>query len=364
MSAPSAPPVPELRAALLDWYRAHARALPWRNTRDPYAIWVSEVMLQQTRVDTVIPYWERFLERWPTVQSLARAEDDAVMAAWSGLGYYRRARSMLAAARTIEETHAGTFPRTVEGLRALPGFGAYTAGAVASIAFDAEVPAVDGNVTRVLARIAALEGDVTRGSNARHIQDLAAKLAPGEAPSQLNQALIELGALVCRPRPDCGVCPVSPHCEAHRQGATDRIPAPKVRKAPVEVRMQALIAADETALVLERRPQGAPFAGLFTPLLFEEGMAFPEWAREARKVAQVVHVLTHRRIEAEVWTAPLSEAAEGRRVELEALPTLGLPTFAVKLLEAGLPKLAGLGLLPGRGRQTALPLRFDEDRSR
>src|SRR5262245_39024371 len=177
----------EIRKRLLSWYDQNRRDLPWRRTRDPYAIWISEVMLQQTRVDTVIPYYERFLSRWPTVESLASADPDDVRASWSGLGYYRRAKLMLEAAHSIVRDHGGSFPASYSQIATLPGLGRYTAGAVASIAYDAEVPAVDGNVLRLLARLRGVEGDVTRGEPNRTIWSFAEELAFGESTGDLNQ---------------------------------------------------------------------------------------------------------------------------------------------------------------------------------
>jgi len=196
--------VKSIRRALLDWYRANRRDLPWRRTRDPYAIWISETMLQQTRVETVIPYYERFLERFPDVAALADAESDDVLGAWAGLGYYSRARNLQAAARQIAERHGGRVPDDVEALRALPGIGRYTAGALASIAFDRPEPIVDGNVARVLARVKGIREDVKQPAVVKRLWEEAARLARGPAPGDLNQALMELGATVCVPgEPRC-----------------------------------------------------------------------------------------------------------------------------------------------------------------
>lgn len=213
------------REALLRWYRKHRRDLPWRRTRDPYAIWVSEIMLQQTRVETVIPYYHRFLERFPSAALLARAREADVLAAWSGLGYYRRARNLHAGAAIVARERGGEIPRTIAGLRALPGIGAYTAAAIASIAFDVPAAAVDGNVIRVLARWdgrrgrrddAKLKGAVTRRAEG---------FAPGARPGDWTQALMELGATICLPRaPLCERCPVSRWCRAAASGQPDRYP--------------------------------------------------------------------------------------------------------------------------------------------
>ena len=197
-----------LRRKLLAWYRAHRRDLPWRRTRDPYAIWISEAMLQQTRVETVIPYYERFLARFPDVEALATADADDVIALWAGLGYYSRARNLHRAAQVVMERHAGRLPDDVDLLRELPGVGRYTAGALASIAFDKPAPIVDGNVARVLARLLGIDADVRSREVQERLWSEAEQLARGEDPGALNQALMELGAVLCTPRaPRCPACP-------------------------------------------------------------------------------------------------------------------------------------------------------------
>ena len=199
----------EVRGALLGWYRRHKRDLPWRRTRDPYAIWLSETMLQQTRVETVIPYYERFLARFPSVQALAEAAPDEVSKLWSGLGYYSRARNLHAAARKVVDGYGGELPSDVAALQELPGIGRYTAGAVASIAFDRAAPIVDGNVARVLARLLDLRDDVSAPATQQRLWAEAEALARGPKPGDLNQSLMELGALICTPRaPKCLLCPL------------------------------------------------------------------------------------------------------------------------------------------------------------
>jgi len=215
------------RARLLRWYRRYRRDLPWRRTRDPYAIWVSEIMLQQTRVETVLPFYRRFLKRFPTIGSLARAKESDVLAAWSGLGYYRRAKNLRAAAVTVAREHDGQLPASLEALRALPGIGAYTAAAIGSIAFGLPAAAVDGNVIRVLARWDGLTGRSDDPALRRDVQRRAEALAPGPAPGDWTQALMELGATTCLPRePLCDRCPVSSTCVALKSGRPDRYPDP------------------------------------------------------------------------------------------------------------------------------------------
>jgi len=203
----------ERRERLLRWYRAHRRDLPWRRTRDPYAIWIAEAMLQQTRVETVIPYYERFLARFPDVASLARAEPDALLGAWAGLGYYSRARNLRRAAEAIATRHGGRLPETAAALEALPGIGRYTAGAVASLAFGAAVPAVDTNAMRVLARVFGLRGRKGTARHERRVWALAEALVPRRRSADWNQALMDLGATICTARvPRCPSCPVRRHC--------------------------------------------------------------------------------------------------------------------------------------------------------
>jgi len=232
-----------LRTAILDWYLEHRRDLPWRRSRDPYAIWVSEVMLQQTRVETVIPYYERFLKRFPSVRALARATEADVLAAWSGLGYYSRARNLRRAAETVEREHLGELPRDPATLRALPGIGEYTAAAIASIAFGVPAAAIDGNVIRVLARIDGRRGRRNSSALRREVTERAAALAHGPRPGDWTQALMELGATVCLPRdPLCERCPAARRCLARKSGEPDRYPESAITAAPKPERRVLLVA--------------------------------------------------------------------------------------------------------------------------
>jgi A/G-specific adenine glycosylase len=238
---------------LLAWFDRHRRELPWRRDRDPYRVWLSEVMLQQTRVEAAIPYFERFVARFPTVGDLARAPLDEVLALWSGLGYYRRARQLHAAAARIEA--AGELPRTVDGWLALPGVGTYTAAAVASIAFGAVTPVLDGNVERVMARRLALAEDAKRGPARARLLAAAAELLDPARPGDSNQALMELGATLCLPRrAACGGCPLLGGCRAAAEGEPERYPAPR-RKRPAERRrLLVAVAARGGRVLLYRRP--------------------------------------------------------------------------------------------------------------
>ena len=225
--------VAAIRAALLAWYRAERRDLPWRRTRDPYAIWVSETMLQQTRVEAVVPYYERFLMRFPTVGTLASADLDDVLSLWAGLGYYSRARNLKRAAEQVVAEHGGHLPDDTDALQRLPGIGRYTAGALASIAFDRPAPIVDGNVARVLARLLGIREPIESTPVKARLWEEAARLADGEAPGDLNQAVMELGARVCIPgTPRCDTCPVSRHCDARAAGDAAELPVRAPKRAP------------------------------------------------------------------------------------------------------------------------------------
>ncbi|MBX3473890.1 MAG: A/G-specific adenine glycosylase [Planctomycetes bacterium] len=229
---------PSSRAeALAAWFKAHARDLPWRRNPTAYRVWISEIMLQQTRVEAVREKYVAFLRRFPGLSALAQADEEAVLQAWSGLGYYRRARMLHAAAQKVVADHGGRFPRSMEEIRGLPGIGRYTAGAIASIAFNRPEPIVDGNVERVFARWHGMQGDIKGRKNQQRLWDLAQQWveqgqAGGQHPRDLNQALMELGALVCTPRgPACGTCPVSAHCAAHKAGTPGAFPV-RAEKSP------------------------------------------------------------------------------------------------------------------------------------
>src|SRR5688572_4925603 len=256
----------KLREKLLAFYDRNRRKLPWRESRDPYAVWVSEVMLQQTRVETVLRYYAPWMRRFPDVEALARAPEADVLHAWQGLGYYSRARRLQAAARAIVERHGGRLPSDPELLRALPGVGAYSAGAIASIAFGRREPIVDGNVVRVLTRLFGLKGDPTRGALKRRLWELSRELVPAERPGDFNQALMELGATLCTPRsPACAVCLLAEGCVARERGLTERLPELPVRAAPTAVRAAAaVVRVRGRVLVVKERSDAARWAGLWT----------------------------------------------------------------------------------------------------
>ena len=255
-----------LAGALVRWFRASHRDLPWRRTRDPYAIWVSEIMLQQTRVEAVIPYYDRFVARFPTVHALADAPLDDVLHAWSGLGYYRRARQLHAAAALVVREHAGELPSEEERLRALPGIGRYTAGAIRSIAFGHAAQIVDGNVARVLSRLFALKGGPGEATWEKRLWTLAGQLVPAADPSAFNQGLMELGATVCLPRaPRCEACPLAKFCRAHALGREEAFPPPKPRAKVERVEQTAVVRvrARDGAILMRHRGADEHNAGMW-----------------------------------------------------------------------------------------------------
>jgi A/G-specific adenine glycosylase len=258
-SPPASSPA-AIRRALLAWFRSNARALPWRKTRDPYAVWVSEVMLQQTQIATVIPYYRRFLKTFPTVRVLARAPLERVLELWSGLGYYRRARHLHQAAQLVTTKSAGRFPEDYANLRALPGIGDYTARAVLSIAFNQPYAALDGNVARVVARLFARRGNLHQPKFRQGVEaDLAGLLSPRQ-PGDFNQALMELGQTICLPRePRCSACPLAKGCRGYRSGDPEAFPLPRPHRA-AESHFLA-------AALLRRRTQVALMRGLDQGLL-------------------------------------------------------------------------------------------------
>ena len=332
-------PVADFRVALLDWYDASRRDLAWRrDAPDPYRVWLSEVMLQQTTVPHATPYFLQFTTRWPTVRDLAAAPDADVMAAWAGLGYYARARNLLACARAVASEHGGVFPDTEAGLRALPGVGAYTAAAVAAIAFGREANVVDGNVERVMARLFAVETPLPAAKP--ELARLAGELVTEERPGDYAQALMDLGATICRPKsPLCLVCPVQTFCAAFRTGAPETYPR-KAAKAERPRRYGAayvLRRGNEIAVV--RRPARGLLGGMLglpttdwgpAPLSDAEAIAAPVKAAW-RKVGEIEHIFTHFALTLSVYEATGDMEAEWTS-ELSVLPSVFLKAARLALL--------------------------------
>ncbi len=328
-----------LRRALLRWFDASKRALPWRETRDPYRRWLSEVMLQQTQVATVLPYYERFLARFPSVESLASAPLPAVLAAWTGLGYYARARNLHRAARQLAESG---FPRDAAGLQRLPGFGRYTASAVASMAFGERVAVFDGNVARVLSRVLACEEPLGSPASTRTLWGVAEQLVDPVRPGDHNEAMMELGASLCVPAaPRCPACPLRRWCRALAEDRVALLPVPKARAKVKDVTHACALILSKGRLTLVRREERGLFGGLWElpSAICEAGEGGAEalarlglGATTACCRARVERRLTHRRLRFEIYEcAPtrrrtLPGYVEIRRVRLEELPMLGMAT--------------------------------------
>ena len=338
----------DVARAILEFFDHRHRALPWRDTDDPYRIWVSEVMLQQTRVETVIPYYERWVARFPDLRRLAAAPEDDVLAAWAGLGYYSRARNLHTAARHVHERLGGDVPRTAAALRELPGVGAYTAGAIASIAFGEPAPAIDGNARRVLSRL--LDADLAPAA----LHEAGRALVPDERPGDFNQGLMELGATVCTPRrPRCADCPVGHLCRARAAGTQLLRPAPKTRRAPPRFRFATLVAHTRTHVLLERRSERL-LRGLWcfpaTPV--ESDVAATGAAalrsilrtrRPAEALGMVEHAFSHRTEIYDVYRVALPRRPRlSTQRDWQWTPIDGLPALALPAAQRRIAALAGL----------------------
>ncbi len=338
---------------LLAWYDANGRDMPWRRTREPYPVWLSEVMLQQTQVATARPYYDAFLSRFPTLASLARARPTDVLAAWAGLGYYRRARHLHEAARTVLRAHGGRVPDDPEAFGRLPGVGRYTTGAVLSICFDRPMAVLDGNVARVLSRLYAAPEAIRDPRGAKRLWALAEALVPMRRPGDWNQAVMELGATICTPRaPACGSCPARSQCRAHRLGRVEEFPPVAPRRAPETVRRAVALIERRGRVLMERR-EGALLAGLWEPPGVEvgngasparvlgaalAGLGVRAKLSDAGRVVR--HTITHRAISAEVWhgalIGPAPRIARLRWVD-PARPGVPLTALARKLTSVSPP---------------------------
>lgn len=336
---------------LLRWYDENKRTFTFRGNRDPYRVWLSEIMLQQTRTETVEGYYSRFLAAFPDVQALARAQEEAVLKAWEGLGYYSRARNLLRAARIVVRDMDGAFPSTAQGLQQLPGIGPYTAAAVASICFDEPVPAMDGNLNRVISRLYNIEEDITTPTVKRRLYQLALGLMPQGRPGDMNQALMDLGATVCLPgTPDCARCPLQAYCLAFLQGEPERLPVLPRKKPPREVDMAVvMVTCGDRVLVFRRRE--ALLRGLYVFLLLEGEQEARRPALHLKRLGfqrhvlqgtgKARHVFTHRVWQMTLYRARVSQPLAvpgGEWVPLSALPRLPFPTAmaaALGVLEDG-----------------------------
>ncbi len=335
------PPDPAfLATAIVQWQKVHGRhSLPWQRTRDPYRVWLSEIMLQQTQVATVLGYYDRFLARFPDVATLAAAPDDDVLALWSGLGYYSRARNLHKAAQQVMELHGGAFPQTAVQLADLPGIGRSTASAIAAFCFDERVPILDANVRRVLTRYLAFDGDLARPANERALWQRAEQLVPesGQDMPAYTQGLMDLGATVCLPtRPSCLVCPLEAGCGARASGQPERFPVrTRTIKRKTELWWLLLLRDDAQRIWVEKRPSPGIWAGLQCPPVFADESALRDAATRVGALEPVFipvrrHVLTHRDLVlhpalASVSGSDLPSRQIGQWVSIEQLPDIGLP---------------------------------------
>ncbi len=331
---------------LLAWYDAGHRDLPWRRTHDAYSIWVSEIMLQQTRAETVVSYYERFMARYPTVRDLAASDEEELLKLWEGLGYYARARNLLLASRRIVEIHGGELPRSVEALRALPGIGAYTAAAIASLAYGMPVAAVDGNVERVLCRFDAVTDCASDPAVRRRIETRAQSLIPRERPDGFTNAMMELGATVCTPKsPACALCPLRGSCQGYKAGIAQTLPV-KAKKKPqrVERRAVLLVLAENRVLVIKRKEKLLGGLYVFPNMLHECETSDPAalcaylqrmgvHAAYDAPLGSARHVFTHLVWEMDVHAFLSEDCApvqEGRWVSREELSALAMPTAVAR----------------------------------
>jgi A/G-specific adenine glycosylase len=348
--------LPSLHADLLAWYARQKRELPWRKSRDPYRIWLSEIMLQQTRVETVIPYYERFLSHFPTVGDLAAAPLDTVTNLWAGLGYYSRARNLHAAASQVMERHGGLFPRSLDALLALKGVGSYTAAAIASIAFRAPHVALDGNLERVFARILASRDDPKSKFGRGPLAALGNELVMMGHPGEVNQAVMDLSSAICLPKnPRCGACPIQDHCAAKRLGIQAELPKKKAKPEKVLLQANAWAVVAGSDLLLARRRSGSWLAGMWDlpwHVELERANRAPPSFGEERAATSVSRTITKHKItffvkglvcserpSALALASLCAEADEFRWIRLDDLHGINLPRASEKALDKILPAL-------------------------
>ncbi len=358
------------RKSLLAWFRQFQRDLPWRRTKDPYPIWLSEIMLQQTRVAAVIPYYEKFLDRFPDVKSLAAAQEEDVLQLWSGLGYYGRARNLQKAARQIVTEFGGKFPKKRGQILSLAGIGEYTASAIASIAFDEKSAVLDGNVVRVISRLGAIRGDLRETKKWTALQTEAQRLLDPYAPGDWNQAMMELGATLCTPRaPQCLLCPVSAHCEGRKQGIAEDLPEARKKRNVVDVVLTSLVAVNsrgETLLVPPPAQRNTKDLADHVPTLVSNLWHFPTvsangdltaataraWneffaskipqSTEFQRMPSVQHSVTYRKVTVHpflICVDRLPKVRNAKKVALKSVTDLAISNLTRKIAKRGLAAL-------------------------
>jgi A/G-specific adenine glycosylase len=353
--------LPKFRRRMLSWFAKRKRDLPWRRTKDSYRIWLSEIMLQQTRVAAVIPYYERFVKKFPDVHALASASTDHVLKSWAGLGYYSRAKNLQSAAKEIVVRHSGEFPRKHESALALPGIGRYTAAAVLSIAYDAPHAVLDGNVARVLARIFALHGDLRVPAIWRKLEAAAQELLAQKSPGDWNQSMMELGATVCTPKsPRCDECPVEKWCRARKLGIADKLPSARKKRTPIDVTLAAAVLLDprgRTLLIRQLGGDGALFSRMWQfPALeaigADSGVAIAAYLKEKFQLmtngnllplATARHTVTFRNIRLEPYlmrVSHLPRIVDTCIVALADVPSMSISNATRKIANVALSDAA------------------------
>ena len=336
---------------LLEWYQLNKRDLPWRRTKDPYHIWVSEIMLQQTRVEAVKPYYERFISTLPTVRDLAEADEEVILKLWEGLGYYSRVRNMQKAAIQIKEEYNGVFPADYEKLLKLKGIGPYTAGAVGSIAFHLQVPAVDGNVLRVMSRIAADASDISLQTTKKAWETRITEILPKDHPGELNQALMELGATVCLPNgmPKCEICPVRKFCEAYRRNTTMLYPVKSEKKARTVKYLNVFFCVDGDKIAICKRQKKGLLSGLWELPNAGREIAIPEalqeigiFEAEIIPIKNQKHIFTHIEWRMDCYFIKVQRKEDSDLIWLtneEAEESFALPSAFKKIWRDGLARM-------------------------
>jgi A/G-specific adenine glycosylase len=339
---------------LISWFKAEQRELPWRKDQDPYKVWVSEIMLQQTRVDTVIPYFNRFIEWFPTINDLASANEDKVLKAWEGLGYYSRVRNLHSAVKEVNEKYNGQVPNNPKEISNLKGVGPYTAGAILSIAYGIPEPAVDGNVMRVLSRILSIWEDIAKPSTRKVFESAVRELISHDEPSAFNQALMELGALICTPTsPSCLLCPVRDHCQGFHEGVESELPIKSKKNSQKSVELTAIIVKDETGRILiHKRPETGLLANLWEfpnvemhqPVILDRTQitelfneSFNMNVKLDKSIGQIEHIFSHLIWNIRVYTGTFSsdfpEGNEWKFLSLTEMEEYAFPVSFHKMLK-------------------------------